>query len=291
VSDFGIPDGADNSVHGFGADYTLATDTAADGNAAETDAADNALEADGNAAEPDNAADGAQSKKSKKPKKPKRLTIFGDMRADRRAALVNDPSARNGFEVALTYSGFHALIMHRYAHFFHKHGWKLFARIISQTARFFTGVEIHPGATLGNGIFIDHGMGVVIGETAEVGNGVVIYQGVTLGGTGKERGKRHPTIGDNVMISSGAKILGPFTVGANSKIGAGSVVLKEVPAGSTVVGVPGRVVKQGGQRLADLDQVRLPDPVGDDFARLYCQVESLYRMIESHNNEQDGSGI
>ena len=168
---------------------------------------------------------------------------FKSLREDIQAALKNDPAARNGFEVWLTYAGVHALSWHRVAHFFHKINLKLTARCISQIARFFTGIEIHPAAQIEAGVFIDHGMGVVIGETAEVHKGVVIYQGVTLGGTGKERGKRHPTIMENVTISAGAKVLGGFTVGEGAKIGAGAVVLKEVPPYATVVGVPGRVVR------------------------------------------------
>lgn len=168
---------------------------------------------------------------------------FKNLRADIKAAKANDPAARNGFEVWLTYSGVHALSWHRVAHFFHKIKLKLLARIISQTARFFTGIEIHPAAKIEGGVFIDHGSGVVIGETAEVHKGTVIYQGVTLGGTGKERGKRHPTIMENVTLSAGAKVLGGFTVGEGAKIGAGAVVLKEVPPYATVVGVPGRIVR------------------------------------------------
>jgi len=168
---------------------------------------------------------------------------FKNLRADVKAAKENDPAARNSLEVLLTYSGVHALSWHRVAYFFHKIKLKLIARIISQLARFFTGIEIHPAAKIEGGVFIDHGMGVVIGETAEVHKGTVIYQGVTLGGTGKERGKRHPTIMENVVISAGAKVLGGFTVGKGAKIGAGAVVLREVPPYATVVGVPGRIVR------------------------------------------------
>lgn len=168
---------------------------------------------------------------------------FKNLSADVKAAKQNDPAARNAFEILLTYSGVHALLWHRIAHFFHKIKLKLIARIISQMARFFTGIEIHPAAKIEGGVFIDHGMGVVIGETAEVHKGTVIYQGVTLGGTGKERGKRHPTIMENVTISAGAKVLGGFTVGEGAKIGAGAVVLKEIPPYATVVGVPGRIVR------------------------------------------------
>ena len=174
---------------------------------------------------------------------------FKNLRADIKAAKENDPAARNAFEILLTYSGVHALSWHRVAHFFYKIKLKLIARIISQTARFFTGIEIHPAAKIEGGVFIDHGMGVVIGETAEVHKGTVIYQGVTRGGTGKERGKRHPTVMENVTLSAGAKVLGGFTVGKGAKIGAGAVVLKEVPPYATVVGIPGRIVK-----------IRTPEP-------------------------------
>lgn len=168
---------------------------------------------------------------------------FKNLREDIKAAKRNDPAARNAFEILLTYSGVHALSWHRVAYFFHKIKLKLLARIVSQMARFFTGIEIHPAAKIEGGVFIDHGSGVVIGETAEVHKGTVIYQGVTLGGTGKERGKRHPTIMEDVTLSAGAKVLGGFTVGKGAKIGAGAVVLKEVPPYATVVGVPGRIVR------------------------------------------------
>ncbi len=168
---------------------------------------------------------------------------FKNLRADIRAAKENDPAARNSFEILLTYSGVHALSWHRVAYGLHKIKLKLLARMVSQACRFFTGIEIHPAAKIEGGVFIDHGSGVVIGETAEVHKGVVIYQGVTLGGTGKERGKRHPTIMENVVLSAGAKVLGGFTVGKGAKIGAGAVVLREVPEYATVVGVPGRIVR------------------------------------------------
>ena len=168
---------------------------------------------------------------------------FKNLREDVKAAKRNDPAARNTFEILLTYSGVHALSWHRVAYFFHKIKLKLIARMISQMARFFTGIEIHPAAKIEGGVFIDHGSGVVIGETAEVHKGTVIYQGVTLGGTGKERGKRHPTIMEDVILSAGAKVLGGFTVGKGAKIGAGAVVLKEVPPYATVVGIPGRIVR------------------------------------------------
>ena len=204
--------------------------------------------------------------------------MFKKIRKDLNSVMKHDPAARSKLEVVLTYSGFHALVMYRFAHFMHCHNYKLIARIVSQLAKFFTGIEIHPGATIGEGVCIDHGEGVVIGETAIVGNNVVIYQGVTLGGTGKDKGKRHPTIEDGVMISAGAKVLGPFTVGANSKIGAGSIVLKEVPPNSTVVGVPGRVVKLNGVRVDDLDQT-LPDPIMDEINKLNSKIDELYSLV------------
>ncbi len=202
---------------------------------------------------------------------------------DLQSVFKHDPAARSRIEVILTYSGFHALVMYRLAHFFHRHRYKLLARIISSLAKFFTGIEIHPAARIGEGVFIDHGVGVVIGETAVVGNNVVIYQGVTLGGTGKDKGKRHPTIEDGVMISAGAKVLGPFTVGKNAKIGAGSIVLKEVPPNATVVGVPGRVVRIGGERVDDLNQ-SLPDPVSEELERLAKRVEELERKVEGKSS-------
>ncbi len=168
--------------------------------------------------------------------------MFKSLRNDVRVVLRRDPAARNALEVFLCYPGFWAVYIHRLSHFLHTHHCKLLARWISQQMRFLTGIEIHPGATIGQGLFIDHGMGVVIGETTEIGDNVTIYQGATLGGTGKDTGKRHPTIRDNVVISAGAKVLGPFEVGENSKVGAGAVVLKAVPPNCTVVGVPGRIV-------------------------------------------------
>ncbi len=212
--------------------------------------------------------------------------MFKKIRKDLDAVLRYDPAARNKFEVILTYSGFHALVMYRFAHFMYLHNYKLLARFVSQFAKFLTGIEIHPAAKIGSGVFIDHGEGVVIGETAEVGNNVVLYQGVTLGGTGKDRGKRHPTIEDGVMISAGAKVLGPFTVGKNAKIGAGSIVLKPVPANATVVGVPGRVVKLNGVRVDDLDQT-LPDPVADELNKLNSRIDKLYEMLDAKKSEND----
>lgn len=199
--------------------------------------------------------------------------------------MKHDPAARNKLEAALCYSGFHALVMYRFFHFLHVHRYFLLARILSGLTKFFTGIEIHPGAKIGMGVFIDHGVGVVIGETAEIGNNVIIYQGVTLGGTGKDKGKRHPTICDDVMICSGAKVLGPFTVGAGSKIGAGSIVLEEVPPNATVVGVPGRVVKIAGRKVDDLNQ-SLPDPVLDDIAALSARVDELERLLKDRDDKQ-----
>lgn len=209
------------------------------------------------------------------------------IKTDLNAVLEKDPAARNRAEVFLTYSGFHAICMYRFAHFLYLHNYKLCARIVSQFSRFLTGIEIHPAAKIGNGVFIDHGAGVVIGETAEIGNDCTIYQGVTLGGTGKDKGKRHPTLKNGVMVAAGAKILGPFTVGKHAKIGAGSVVLKEVPDNATVVGVPGRVVRIKGERVDDLDQ-NLPDPVKDEITRLVSEIEKLTARIaelEKENSE------
>lgn len=204
--------------------------------------------------------------------------FFKRLRADINAAKVNDPAARSKFEIWLTYSGVHALSWHRAAAFFYKIKLKLIARILSQWAKFFTGIEIHPAAKIAPGVFIDHGAGVVIGETAEVGEGTVIYQGVTLGGTGKEKGKRHPTIEKDVVISSGAKVLGGFTVGEGAKIGAGAVVLKEVPPHATVVGVPGRVVRIKGEK-PDLQQEKL-DPNAEEIRALKCRVHKLEAALE-----------
>lgn len=193
---------------------------------------------------------------------------------DLEAAKTHDPAATSALEIALTYNGFHALILYRIAHYLHVRGFKLIARIISSIGRFFTGIEIHPGAKIGYGVFIDHGTGVVIGETTEIGNNVTIYQGATLGGTGKDKGKRHPTVESGVMISAGAKVLGPITIGKNAKIGAGSVVLQDVPPNATVVGVPGMVVRLNGERIDDLDQA-LPDPVEDKINALEKRISEL----------------
>jgi serine O-acetyltransferase len=192
-----------------------------------------------------------------------------------------DPAARSYLEVILTYSGLHAIWAHRIAHWLYKRRFFFLARLISQISRFFTGIEIHPGAKIGRRFFIDHGMGVVIGETCEIGDNVTIYQGVTLGGTGKEKGKRHPTIKDNVLIATGAKVLGSITIGENSKIGAGSVVLKDVPPNSTVVGIPGKVVRRDGVRVnKDLNHGDLPDPIADILLRMQEEIEQLKKEVE-----------
>lgn len=202
---------------------------------------------------------------------------------DLQAVLDKDPAARNKWEVIFTYSGYKALRRHRSAHWFFNHNMKFIARVISQRTKRITGIEIHPAAKIAHGVVIDHGMGVVIGETAEIAEGVLIYQGVTLGGTGKDKGKRHPTIEKDVMISAGAKVLGPITVGAGSKIGAGSVVLKDVPEGSTVVGVPGRVVRQYGAKKDEMDQIKLPDPIMEELRRLNARIIRLEEELKIHS--------
>ncbi|CAN2255536.1 serine O-acetyltransferase [Bacillus vallismortis] len=207
--------------------------------------------------------------------------FFKMLKEDIDTVFDQDPAARSYFEVILTYSGLHAIWAHRIAHALYKRKFYFLARLISQVSRFFTGIEIHPGATIGRKFFIDHGMGVVIGETCEIGNNVTVFQGVTLGGTGKEKGKRHPTIKDDALIATGAKVLGSITVGEGSKIGAGSVVLHDVPDFSTVVGIPGRVVVQNGKKVRrDLNHQDLPDPVADRFKFLEEQISELKAEIE-----------
>jgi serine O-acetyltransferase len=195
--------------------------------------------------------------------------------------MGRDPAARNPVEIFLLYSGLHAVANHRIAHVFYKRKLFFIARLISQISRAITGIEIHPGAKIGKGFFIDHGMGVVIGETTVIGDNCTIYQNVTLGGTGKDKGKRHPTIGDNVMIGSGAKVLGPFTVGSNSKIAANAVVLSEVPENSTCVGVPARVVRINNKKVAaELDQIHIPDPVSQELCKMHMLIDELNKKIE-----------
>ncbi|MBP2634078.1 MAG: serine O-acetyltransferase [Firmicutes bacterium] len=183
------------------------------------------------------------------------MKFFARLKKDIRVVFDRDPAAKSIWEVIFCYQGLHAIWFHRLSHYFYLKGWILFPRMISNFARFLTGIEIHPGATIGEGLFIDHGSGIVIGETTEIGKNVTLYQGVTLGGTGKEKGKRHPTIGNNVVVASGAKVLGSFLVGDHAKIGAGSVVLKEVPANATVVGIPGKVVLMYGKKIKTPEQI------------------------------------
>lgn len=208
---------------------------------------------------------------------------------DIKAIRERDPAVRSSLEVLLLYSGFHAVLLHRPAHWLYRHKRYFLARFISQFSRFVTGIEIHPGARIGRGVFIDHGMGVIIGETAEVGDGCTIYQGVTLGGTGKDKGKRHPTLGKNIMVGAGAKILGPFTIGDGAKIAAGAVVLEPIPENATAVGVPARVVRRGGERLRaqELDQVHIPDPVSQELCKLLIRVEQLEKQLEKQDKTKD----
>lgn len=212
--------------------------------------------------------------------------MFQNLKEDIDVIFEQDPAARSRFEVILTYSGLHAIWSHRLAHALHKRKFFFMARVVSQVSRFFTGIEIHPGAKIGRKLFIDHGMGVVIGETCEIGDNVTIYQGVTLGGTGKEKGKRHPTVKDNALISSGAKVLGAITIGANAKVGAGSVVLQDVPDNSTVVGIPGKIVVQDGMRVKkDLNHANLPDPIADRLNEMQKTIEKLNLEIEKLKKE------
>ncbi len=212
--------------------------------------------------------------------------MFKRLRADIRAAKKYDPAARSKFEIWLTYSGVKALSWHRYAHFLYKIKLKLLARITSQFAKWLTGIEIHPAAKIAGGVFIDHGAGVIIGETAEIEEDVVIYQGVTLGGTGKQTGKRHPTIKKGCMISAGAKILGGFTVGEYAKIGAGAVVLKEVPPYATVVGVPGKVVRINGEKVSsDLEQEKC-DPIAQEICNLREKIFELEEQLNKLQNKE-----
>ena len=210
--------------------------------------------------------------------------MFGKIRRDIQAVRERDPAARSTFEVLLCYPGVHALALHRVAHAIWRRGWTNTARFLSHIARFLTGIEIHPAARLGPGLFIDHGMGVVIGETAEVGENVTLLQGVTLGGTSLKREKRHPTLGNNVVVGAGAKIIGAFKIGDGSRIGAGSVVVREVPTNSVVVGVPGRVTYRDGLRVEggiDLDQTDLPDPVSKAIEQIVERIRALEAELET----------
>lgn len=197
-----------------------------------------------------------------------------------------DPAARSTFEILLTYSGLHAVLIYRLAHKLHKDKLYTLARALSQLGKFLTGIEIHPGATIGKGLFIDHGTGVVIGETAEIGDNCILYQGVTLGGTGKGKGKRHPTLGNNVMVGCGAKVLGPFKIGNNVKIAANAVVLEEIPENSTAVGAPARVVRRNGIKVTqDLDQIHIPDPISQELCRQRIKIDELEKQIKELKNK------
>lgn len=215
--------------------------------------------------------------------------MFQTLRQDIQAVLDRDPAARNALEVLTCYPGLHALWTHRVAHRLWQRGWKLLARALSQLSRSITGIEIHPGATIGQGFFIDHGMGVVIGETAEVGHNVTLYHGVTLGGTSLNKGKRHPTLEDNVVVGAGAKILGAITIGKNSRVGANAVVVKSAPANSVIVGVPGEVIIRGSNGATkrfrpDLQHDDLPDVIGETLVALMGRVEALERELEEHRH-------
>ena len=201
-----------------------------------------------------------------------------------------DPAARSKLEVLLLYPGVHAVLYHRLAHWCHSHNLKFIARCVSQWSRFWTGIEIHPGAKIGKRLVIDHGMGIVIGETAEVGDDCLIYHGVTLGGTGKDQGKRHPTIGNNVLISSGAKVLGPFKVGDNARIASNAVVLREVPEDATAVGIPAQIVRVAGKTTHyadDVDQINVKDPVLEKLAAVSSRLELVEKLLDEHYMKQN----
>ncbi len=209
--------------------------------------------------------------------------MFKNLRETLNAYKARDPAARSSLEIFLLYQGVHATIYHRFAHFLYRHRLRFLARCVSQWSRHFTGIEIHPGATIGRRLVIDHGMGIVIGETAEIGDDCLLYQGVTLGGTGKDKGKRHPTLGNNVMVGCGAKVLGPFRVGDNSRIASNAVVLREVPPDSTAVGIPAKIVRKAGEKVnyaAEVDQIHISDPVALELAALRARIESLEKLEE-----------
>ena len=218
-----------------------------------------------------------------------------EIREDIDVIMARDPAATSRAEVLFLYSGLHARIMHRISHALNDRGMKFGARAVSQFAKFLTGIEIHPGATIGKGLFIDHGTGVVIGETAVIGDNCTIYQGVTLGGTGKDTGKRHPTLGDNVMVGAGAKCLGNFTIGSNSKIASGAVVLGDVPENSTAVGIPAHIVKKDGARVAkneaDLDQIHIPDPIETEIEALCARIHALEEAVCTLPVDGDADGF
>ena len=213
--------------------------------------------------------------------------------SDAKSIAQRDPAAKSPWEVFWLYSGYHAVLWHRLAHWFYNRRLFFIARAVSQLSRFLTNIEIHPGAKIGKGLFIDHGTGVVIGETAEIGDNCTIYHGVTLGGTGKDTGKRHPTIGNNVLIGTGAKVLGPFRVGDNSRIGANSVVLEEVPPNTTVTGVPGRQVKQKQAQnpSLDLDQIHLPDPVYQELCELMAKVDGMTKQLAVYQARKENPAV
>lgn len=207
--------------------------------------------------------------------------MFKRMKEDIATVFEQDPAARSVLEVVLTYSGLHAVWAHRIAHALFRNKLFFLARVVSQVSRFFTGIEIHPGAKIGRRFFIDHGMGVVIGETCEIGDDCILFQGVTLGGTGKEKGKRHPTLGNNVLVATGAKVLGSIILGDNSKVGAGSVVLKDVPSNATVVGIPGKVVVLDGVRVKqNLNHQNIPDPVDERCQQMEDCIQKLQRELD-----------
>jgi serine O-acetyltransferase len=215
--------------------------------------------------------------------------FFRSAREDVAAVFEADPAARSYFEVVFLYPGLQAVWAHRLSHWLWSHGMRFLARFVSQVARLFTGIEIHPGAEIGRRLFIDHGMGTVIGETAIVGDDVTLYQGVTLGGTGKEKGKRHPTVGNNVSIGSGAKLLGNITIGDNCRVGAGSVVLRSVPANSTIVGVPGHIVLRDGKRVVITDPKDIRDPLSDVIIKLAAELHELREQFQRHSHEALGA--
>jgi serine O-acetyltransferase len=216
-------------------------------------------------------------------------SFFRSVREDIAAVFESDPAARSYVEVLLLYPGLHAVWIHHLSHWLWLHGMRFLARFTSQVARLFTGIEVHPGAELGRRLFIDHGIGTVIGETAIVGDDVTLYQGVTLGGTGKEKGKRHPTLGNNISIGSGAKLLGNITIGDNCRVGAGSVVLRSVPANSTIVGVPGHIVLRDGKRVVITDPKDIRDPLSDVIIKLASEVHELRENFQHHSHQDVGA--
>ena len=214
--------------------------------------------------------------------------MFDNIKNDIKIIKERDPAAKSSAQIFFLYNGLHAMIYYRLAHKLYNKKHYFLARWVSQHAKFKTGIEIHPAAQIGKGLFIDHGTGVVIGETAVIGENCVIYQGVTLGGTGKDVGKRHPTLGNNVMVGSGAKVLGPVNIGDNTKIAAGAVVLSDIPENSTAVGVPARIVIRNGKRIdQDLDQIHIPDPVSQEICKLQAQIDKLKKMLEEKDKQNE----